>query len=153
MVSLLSSKSTSEVYVISIWPSQYSFKSNLADKIVPLSLKFILVIVPITVVLTVKLIVPSSIRNGELSKETLKFPSISSPSSIYKIKVRSLFPSTENTIEVTEQSPSAFEAPEERAHSPIIALVCSDDDPPDTSITVTSSSTSFNCCWISTISL
>ena len=133
VVSLLSSKSTSEVYVISIWPSQYSFKSNLADKIVPLSLKFILVIVPITVVLTVKLIVPSSIRNGELSKETLKFPSISSPSSICKIKVRSLFPSIENTIEVTEQSPSSFEAPEERTHSPIIALVCSDSDPPDSS--------------------
>ena len=133
VVSLLSSKSTSEVYVISIWPSQYSFKSNLADKIVPLSLKFILVIVPITVVLTVKLIVPSSIRNGELSKETLKFPSISSPSSICKIKVRSLFSSIENTIEVTEQSPSSFEAPEERTHSPIIALVCSDSDPPDSS--------------------
>ena len=92
----------------------------------------ILVIVPITVVLTVKLIVPSSIRNGERSKETIKFPSISSPFSVYKLKVRASFSSIENIIEVTEQL--FFEVSEERTHSPIIALVCSDGDPPDPSM-------------------
>ena len=132
-VSGLSSKSTSEEYIMSFRSEQeYLSISNLADSIVPLSLLIISVIVPIIVSLTFKLIVPSSIRNGVLSKETLKFPE-TFPVVEYNVKVRAPFPSLENIILVTEQL--FFEAEgseaEERTHSPIIASVGSDADSPD----------------------
>ncbi|CAI8376133.1 MAG: Uncharacterised protein [Flavobacteriaceae bacterium] len=115
----------------------------------PLALKLISVIVPISVSLTSKLTDPSAIRNGERSKEILNFPVISSSFSVYKLKVRSSFSPIENIIEVTEQL--LFELSEEKTHSPIIALVCSDcdpPDPPDTSSVDTCVCTLTNCCWI-----
>ena len=128
------------------------FKPNLADSIEPLSFTIISVIVPISPLPSFKLIVPFSILNGVLSKETLKFPE-TFPVVEYNVKVRAPFPSLENIILVTEQlffEAEASEA-EERTHSPIIASVGSDadsPDPPDPSGEFTCACTLSNCCWI-----
>ena len=158
-VSGLSSKSTPEVYVMLLWPLHKLLpKPNSADMIVSLSFTIISVISPINVPLTSKLIVPFSILNGVLSKETLKFPEIGSWVEEYNVKVRAVFPSLENIILVTEQlffEAEASEA-EERTHSPIIASVGSDDDspdPPDPSCEFTCNCTLSNCNWIRAISL